>query len=134
MLDPGASRAFLVQAVRPPQSKALVGLPLKTELVALAPDWLFGRGCLTQIRAPLELLRLARTPAQADGGCRPPPTTAGRVPLAPGPSSGILVATHFVYSMALKRKRAFRAFGSVRARVEDGIVFVFPLATTHGHS
>ena len=30
---------------------------------------------------------------------------------APGPAAGLLVATHFVYSMALKRKRAFRAFG-----------------------
>jgi hypothetical protein len=33
------------------------------------------------------------------------------VPLAPGPAAGILVATHFVYSMALKRKRAFASFG-----------------------
>ncbi|KAL3910055.1 MAG: hypothetical protein SGPRY_009200, partial [Prymnesium sp.] len=32
-------------------------------------------------------------------------------PLAPGPAAGLLVATHFVYSMALKRKRAFSAFG-----------------------
>ena len=29
---------------------------------------------------------------------------------APGPAAGFLVATHFVYSMALKRKRTFRAF------------------------
>ena len=30
---------------------------------------------------------------------------------APGPAAGIVVATHFVYSTALKRKRTFRALG-----------------------
>jgi hypothetical protein len=63
------------------------------------------------VRGANELLRAAKKRAAADGGCRPTPRAAGHVPLAPGPAAGILVATHFVYSMALKRKRAFRAFG-----------------------
>ena len=102
--------AFLVQTVRPaawpPSSVAK-----REEYVALAPDWLFGRGCLTHVRAPLELLRSAGAQPVSEGGCRAPPAEAAHVPLAPGPAAGLLVATHFVYSMALKRKRAFRAFG-----------------------
>ena len=39
------------------------------------------------------------------------PATVHRAQPAPGPAAGMLVATHFVYSMALKRKRSFRAFG-----------------------
>jgi hypothetical protein len=101
--------AFLVQSVRPPARS--LGKDKRDELVALAPDWFFGRGCLTQLRAPLEVLRLARSRAATEGACSAAQTQLGRAPLAPGPSSGILVATHFVYSMALKRKRAFRAFG-----------------------
>ena len=56
---------------------------------------------------------------------------------APGPAAGMLVATHFVYSMALKRKRTFGAFswdhnsssrthyeqGSCWKRAERGILF-----------
>ena len=53
----------------------------------------------------------ARHAPKAEGGCKAAPHAAGAVPLAPGPAAGLLVATHFVYSMALKRKRAFRAFG-----------------------
>eukprot|EP00965_Chrysotila_dentata_P110830 3662597-Pleurochrysis_carterae.AAC.1 len=37
---------------------------------------------------------------------------------APAAAAGTLVATHFVYSMALKRKRAFRAFGWEDRRVD----------------
>ena len=29
------------------------------ERVALAPDWLFGRGCLKAVREPLKLMRAA---------------------------------------------------------------------------
>ena len=83
----------------------------RLERVALAPDWFFGRGCLTHLRAPIELLRLAHSPAADQCSCRTQPTSAGYTALAPGPAAGVLVATHFVYSMALKRKRAFRAFG-----------------------
>ena len=56
---------------------------------------------------------------------------------APGPAAGMLVATHFVYSMALKRKRTFGAFawdhnasrrthydaGACWKRAEKGILF-----------
>ena len=104
-----------MQVVRP--QPYVPGRKTTDEMVALAPDWLFGRGCLTHLRAPLELLKLAHAAPNANGGGRTPPPTSGgltavnRAPLAPGPAAGILVATHFVYSMALKRKRAFRAFG-----------------------
>jgi len=100
--------AFLVQSVRPNRPQ---GVPARVERVALAPDWLFGRGCLTHLRAPMELLRQAHSPAAGQASCTTPPTSVGHVPLAPGPAAGLLVATHFVYSMALKRKRAFKAFG-----------------------
>ena len=117
--------AFLVQTVRSPAGPGAA--PRRAdgdELVALAPDWLFGRGCLTHLRAPLELLKQAHAAEAASGQCAAPPSGPGRVPLAPGPSGGLLVATHFVYSMALKRKRAFRAFGwdlaDERNRTLDG--------------
>ena len=100
--------AFLVQTVRPPNARinsVAEGPATRDEFVALAPDWLFGRGCLTHLRAPLELLKLADAPEAKRGQCAAPRTELGSVPLAPGPASGILVATHFVYSMALKRKR-----------------------------
>ena len=122
--------AFLVQSVRPQLGRdgtaPSLGPHLKTERVALAPDWLFGRGCLTHLRAPRELFLQARSGGGGGGGggsssfsggtsgapqCREAPTALGSAPLAPGPAAGLLVATHFVYSMALKRKRAFRAFG-----------------------
>ena len=79
--------------------------------VALAPDWLFGRGCLTHVREPKALLDRATPGASKEAQCIPPPTQHGRTMLAPGPAAGLLVATHFVYSMALKRKRTFRSFG-----------------------
>lgn len=119
--------AFLVQSVRPPSTHARS--ERRDELVALAPDWLFGRGCLTHLRGPLALLRLAGSTAPSNARCQPPPALQGRAPLAPGPAAGILVATHFVYSMALKRKRAFRAFGwdladkRNRSMDEDGECF-----------
>ena len=109
--------AFLVQTVRPPAGSFGGGASSAPgEFVALAPDWLFGRGCLTHLRAPMALLRLARAKEARNGHCAAlpggqQPSQNGHVPLAPGPASGLLVATHFVYSMALKRKRAFRAFG-----------------------
>ena len=81
------------------------------ESVALAPDWLFGRGCLVHVRAPLALLRAAdATPRPGQTRCTMPPSGARQAQPAPG-APGLLVATHFVYSMALKRKRSFRAFG-----------------------
>ena len=104
-----ARSAFLVQSVRPPRSTAPPGGGT-LERVALAPDWLFGRGCLTHVRAPENLLAAAGADA-GGASCRAPERTPGLATLAPGPSAGMLVATHFVYSMALKRKRAFRAFG-----------------------
>lgn len=95
---------------------------LKDERIALAPDWLFGRGCLTHVRHPRALLRAALPSTPHDS--QRSHCAAGPVPPAPGASGGILVATHFVYSMALKRKRAFRAFGwdlgDARNRSEDG--------------
>lgn len=110
--------AFLVQTVRPAAPPGLSPMEVKAlgrrdEHVALAPDWMFGRGCLTHVRMPLELLRAARADGGGggEGGCKVAPTLPGHAPLAPGPAAGLLVATHFVYSMALKRKRAFRAFG-----------------------
>jgi len=63
------------------------------------------------MRAPLEFLKLARPDHGDAATCRAQPTLLGQAQLAPGPAAGLLVATHFVYSMALKRKRAFRAFG-----------------------
>ena len=48
----------------------------------------------------------------ADGTvCMMPPSGRGEAMGAPGPAAGIVVATHFVYSTALKRKRTFRALG-----------------------
>ncbi|KAL1527736.1 hypothetical protein AB1Y20_009121 [Prymnesium parvum] len=100
--------AFLAQLVRPrrPRDGRAVA-----ERIALAPDWLFGRGCLTHMRRPAEFLRLVSPGSEASTTCLSQPTRLGEAPLAPGPAAGLLVATHFVYSMALKRKRAFRAFG-----------------------
>ena len=85
---------------------------LRPERIALAPDWLFGRGCLLHVRAPLTLLRHIEpmTPI-SQTRCEVAPTRALQAQPAPGPAAGFLVATHFVYSMALKRKRSFRAFG-----------------------
>ena len=107
---------FLVQLVRPPRGG---GASPRDERIALAPDWLFGRGCLTHVRQPIELIRSAipgwspaRVPAGSDGPNSCAATARGAlVPFAPAHAAGVLVATHFVYSMALKRKRAFRAFG-----------------------
>ena len=99
-----ARTPFLAQLVAPRTGRA--------ERIALAPDWFFGRGCLVTVRSPLELLRHVspgRPPDQTQ--CMLPPSGGRRVPPAPGPAAGMLVATHFVYSMALKRQRAFRAFG-----------------------
>ena len=98
--------AFLAQLVKPRRTGG------RAERIALAPDWLFGRGCLVAVRAPLELLQHATpsTPVQ-DTQCVQPPTRPRRAPPAPGHAGGILVATHFVYSMAHKRQRSFQAFG-----------------------
>ena len=82
------------------------------ESVALAPDWLFGRGCLTHVklRSALDMLEAARPGATSKTTCEMPPGGAARAMTAPGASPGVLVAVHFVYSMALKRKRTFKAF------------------------
>ena len=105
-----AKTAFVVQAVQPP--KAAGGALRTTERLALAPDWLFGRGCLTHVRHPAALMRAARGAAAKEASTCTLPPGSGRLAMpAPGPAAGLLVATHFVYSMALKRKRAFRAFG-----------------------
>ena len=82
----------------------------RAERIALAPDWLFGRGCLVHVRSPLTLLQAANAAAQPSATqCVMPPTGPRLAQSAPGPP-GVLVATHFVYSMALKRKRSFKAF------------------------
>ena len=101
--------AFLAQVVVPPGRRA----GKRPERIALAPDWLFGRGCLVHVRAPLTLLkRLTTTVPVDETRCTvPPPASTMHAQPAPGPAAGLLVATHFVYSMALKRKRSFRAFG-----------------------
>mmetsp|Transcript_26202 Transcript_26202/g.72171 ORF Transcript_26202/g.72171 Transcript_26202/m.72171 type:complete len:372 (+) Transcript_26202:328-1443(+) len=103
--------AFLAQLVKPrlrPLSRdALAG---RAERIALAPDWLFGRGCLTHVRRPMALLQAA-LPKHEWRDAQRSACVPGAVQPAPGAAGGILVATHFVYSKALKRKRAFRAFG-----------------------
>lgn len=106
-----ARTAFLAQLVRPPPT-TMVGAPApRAERIALAPDWLFGRGCLLHVREPLALLEMAGTGASARRTqCVLPPTEAKLTMPAPGPAAGLLVATHFVYSMALKRKRTFKSF------------------------
>ena len=128
--------AFVVQAVQPP--KAAGGALRTTERLALAPDWLFGRGCLTHVRHPAALMRAARGAAAKEASTCTLPPGSGRLAMpAPGPAAGLLVATHFVYSMALKRKRTFRAFawdaashnrttyatGSCWDRAQKGVVF-----------
>ena len=42
-----AASAFLVQLVRPAMPVNRGASPPREERIALAPDWLFGRGCLT---------------------------------------------------------------------------------------
>ena len=96
-----ATSAFPVQLVQPRDG---IG---KTERVALAPDWLFGRGCLTHVEKPAQLLERARPGLRGEWE---PKCARAAVAPAPGPAAGILVATHFVYSMAQKRTNAFRAF------------------------
>ena len=79
--------------------------------------------------------------AQKSTQCKIPPALPGHAMAAPGPAAGMLVATHFVYSMALKRKRTFTAFawdapaqpirgnrttyanGDCWARSDKGIIF-----------
>ena len=116
--------AFLAQLVRPrrPGSRARQQQQQQQEeeqeeeerpdRIALAPDWLFGRGCLLTVRNPLALLAstLQTTAPISQTRCELPPAGGRLAQPAPGPAAGLLVATHFVYSMALKRKRTFRAF------------------------
>jgi hypothetical protein len=99
-----ARTAFLAQLVQPHRGRG------RAERIALAPDWLFGRGCLLHVRQPMALLQATST-AYANTQCELPPVGPRRAMPAPGPAVGVLVATHFVYSMALKRKRSFKAFG-----------------------
>ena len=116
-----AASAFLSQLVRPAMPVNRGASRPREERIALAPDWLFGRGCLSHVRKPLELLRRIEASCSApeasctapglESTCTAPPRQRGFSTPAPGPAAGLLVATHFVYSMALKRKRAFRAFG-----------------------
>ena len=106
-----ARTAFLGQLVRPRRAAHAAAAAPRAERVALAPDWLFGRGCLSHVRDPRGLLALAAPKEEARTQCALPPTGARQAMPAPGPAGGLLVATHFVYSMALKRKRTFRAFG-----------------------
>lgn len=104
--------AFLAQLVS-------AGTAATADRIALAPDWLFGRGCLSHVRNPNAWLQAAAPELpRAQTVCAQPPP-GGAMP-APGPAGGILVATHFVYSMALKRKRAFRAFGWDAASARAG--------------
>lgn len=94
---------FLAQVVRPRGGGG------RAERIALAPDWLFGRGCLTHVAKPRQLAAWARRhggKAQHECAAR-----GGGVSPAPGPAAGLLVATHFVYSMSSKRTNAFRSFG-----------------------
>eukprot|EP00966_Prymnesium_polylepis_P025185 580902-Prymnesium_polylepis.1 len=46
------------------------------ERIALAPDWLFGRGCLTHVRKPLAVLRVAAPGAARATTCELPPAEA----------------------------------------------------------
>ncbi|EOD24512.1 hypothetical protein EMIHUDRAFT_315431 [Emiliania huxleyi CCMP1516] len=97
-----AKAAHLVQYVAPPPDPTSIGPSVaRAERIALAPDWLFGRGCLTHVRSPR-----ARAPGvdRVQGRALTPPPTLP-APFPAGPS-----ASHFVYSMALKRKRSFRSF------------------------
>ena len=142
-----AASAFLSQLVRPPMPVNRGASTPREERIALAPDWLFGRGCLTHVRKPLQLLRRIEASCSApeatctapglETTCTAPPRQRGLSTPAPGPAAGLLVATHFVYSMALKRKRTFRAFawdaashnrttyadGSCWDRAQKGVVF-----------
>lgn len=97
----------------------------RAERIALAPDWLSGRGCLTHVRRPRALLRAALPAAGGLVDAQRSHCAAAPVQLAPGAGSGFLVAPHFMYSMALKRERAFRAFGwdlrDARNRSDDGL-------------
>ena len=99
---------FAYQLVAP-RAAARRGVRL-AERVALAPDWLFGRGCLTHVRAPAPLLEALSPGAGARAACEMPPAAPRASMAAPASAAGVLVATHFVYSMALKRKRTFQAF------------------------
>uniref|UniRef100_A0A7S3TJN7 Nucleotide-diphospho-sugar transferase domain-containing protein n=1 Tax=Emiliania huxleyi TaxID=2903 RepID=A0A7S3TJN7_EMIHU len=106
-----AKAAHLVQYVAPPPDPTSIGPSVvRAERIALAPDWLFGRGCLTHVRSPRVLLEKATPGRAARTECLVPPTEYGLTMAAPGPAEHMLVATHFVYSMALKRKRSFRSF------------------------
>ncbi|KAL3928961.1 MAG: hypothetical protein SGPRY_002167 [Prymnesium sp.] len=96
--------AFLATVVRP-RHPTIGDRAARLERVALAPDWLFGRGCLTHVRKPVDILHSAMPGAERSTTCQMAPSQPGRAMGAPGPSAGMLVATHFVYSMALKRKR-----------------------------
>jgi len=108
VLEARRKTAFLVQLVRP--RRPLAGLR-RDERIALAPDWLFGRGCLTHVRRPLSLLRAALPSWGAQDEQQRASCTPTAAQPAPGAAAGVLVATHFVYSMAVKRQRAFAAFG-----------------------
>jgi hypothetical protein len=60
-----AKAAHLVQYVAPPPDPTSIGPSVaRAERIALAPDWLFGRGCLTHVRSPRVLLEKA-TPGRA---------------------------------------------------------------------
>jgi len=125
---------FAYQVVEPARPHAGVSV---AEKVALAPDWFFGRGCLTHVRSPQALLEAVRPRASKSAMCEMPPTGERQAMPAPASAKGILVATHFVYSMALKRKRTFQAFawdssrsnrteysaGTCWARSKKGILF-----------
>ena len=95
----GAERekaSFLIQYAAP---KPYRTGERRVEQVALAPDWFFGRGCLTHVRQPKTLIDRANPGISRQTSCVSPPLTKGKTMLAPGPSAGLLVATHFVYSM-----------------------------------
>ena len=100
-----------------------------SELVAGAPDWLFGRGCVKTVAdAPLALahlrsIRSTNAPPSFDGsganGNGTCETRAGVVNRAPGVGGvgGGVVAVHMVYSKARKRVDAMEAMGWWRARI-----------------
>lgn len=69
--------AFLSQLVIPKSSAT--GSKRVAERIALAPDWLFGRGCLTHVKWPAEFLKMVRPGSEQSTTCvRPPGPTQAR--------------------------------------------------------
>ena len=93
----------------------------RSELIAGAPDWLFGRGCVKTVldaKSALSHLRsLTPTGAEKPTTCDSDnPGVVNHAPGGNGVGSG-LVAVHMVYSKARKRRDAMEAMGWWRAHV-----------------